>query len=116
MALGRRWTTHPGQRDAGFRIHDTGGSASKSTAYADAQIELYERMLADAPPSDVVRMVRGRLQHQWAVHCGAHMATGDMASARQSWRRVQRYPGAWRYAGLILRVTASRLTRRSSER
>ena len=41
----------------GFRIHDTGGSASKSTEYADAQIELYERMLADAPPSDVARMV-----------------------------------------------------------
>ena len=98
----------------GFRIHDTGGSASKSTEYADASVELYERMLSDAPPSDVARVVRRRLQMQWAIRCASSLATGEIASAREAWRRVQRYPSAWRCAGPILRLTASRLAHRPS--
>ena len=93
----------------GFRIHDTPGSASKSSEYAAANIELFERMLADEPPSDVARIVSGRLQAQWAQRSASRLASGDVASARAAWRNVQRYPGAWRYTGLILRHTASQL-------
>lgn len=80
-----------------FRIHDTPGSASKTTAYHQAHASLHQKMLASVPPADVARLIRR--------HIGAHLHTeadtlrrnGAFLSAWGAHLRSLTYPGGLRY-------------------
>lgn len=91
-----------------FRIHDSPASESKSRAYDDAHVDLYKRMLADTPPSDIARMIRRRMQNFWAVRSLALWTQGDLPAAKHAMSEVFALPSPWRYFTLALRVLLRR--------
>lgn len=64
-----------------FRINDTPGSLSKTDAYHDAYQELYRRMLALAPPTDVARTVRSLISADWHDQSVRALSRGDKLDA-----------------------------------
>jgi glycosyltransferase involved in cell wall biosynthesis len=87
-----------------FRIHDTPGSASKSSSYAESERALYERMLSLATRDDVCSLLRDRIQNQWSMRSIEKLGRGDVRGAWVDYRRVLAYPGAWRYGSQFVRL------------
>jgi hypothetical protein len=81
-----------------FRIFETPDSASKSPAYAEATLVLYERMLSMTARPDIRRLLEYRIQNQWHMRSTEKLRTGDVSGAWSDFRHVFRYPHAWKFA------------------
>jgi hypothetical protein len=100
-----------------FRCNDTPASVSKSNAYADSILSLYQRMLALSPDARIAQIIRRRMGAAWhgrSVH----------ALDRGRWHEALRFhfhslclPGRTRYLAYTRRVIpgVSRNTRSMSE-
>lgn len=92
-----------------FRIHDTPGSASKSSSYAESERTLYERMLSVTSREDVCALLRDRIQNQWSMRSIEKLRCGDVRGAWVDYRHVLAYPGAWRYGSQFARLVMGSL-------
>ena len=80
-----------------YRIHDTEGSASKSSTYLMTQVEVYNRMLAMSSRPDISRTLRRRLAAAWHQVSNHHLREGAVGKAWRAHLQSLRYPSGLRY-------------------
>jgi glycosyltransferase involved in cell wall biosynthesis len=80
-----------------YRLHDSPGSLSKSSAYLHSEAEVLDRVLALPLPAAVRRVVRRKLGN--ALHAAAelHLRDGQRQRAWDAHLASLRQPGGWRY-------------------
>lgn len=88
----------------GFRIHDTPGSLSKSTAYFQAYLDLYDRMLSLRPPSPVRKLIHRRRSATWHDYSVKALQTSRHADAWKCHLRSLALPGGLRYVSYTRRL------------
>lgn len=87
-----------------FRIHDTPGSLSKSAAYANAYLSLYERMLTLRPPRAIRRLVLRRVSASWHDFSVSALHGRAVLDAWKCHLRSLRLPGGMRYLSYTRRL------------
>lgn len=96
-----------------FRYNDTPGSLSKSIAFAESRIKLYERMLKFKLPIDVNRTINLRLNSAW--HNLSDIQRKDEAiipAIRSHFYSIISHPMGFRYIPSTRHLLASLLHRR----
>lgn len=87
-----------------FICHDTPGSLSKSTAYRDASLALYWRMLEASPPPAVVRLIQRRIQAAWHDRSYHALTEGKNWEALRYHLRSLAGAGGFRYLSFSRRL------------
>lgn len=90
--------------EPGFRVHDTPSSLSKSSAYRDAYLSLFERMLAMSPPAHVARLVRRRIGSDLHDRSVRALEQGARLDALKAHLRSLLHPGGMRYLAYSRRL------------
>jgi hypothetical protein len=82
---------------AGYRIHESAMSLSKSDAYRNAELEVLQRVLALPLPADVARAIRRKLGRSHHDCASRHLERGRMGAAWSHHLKSLVYPGgmAW---------------------
>ncbi|MBK8961184.1 MAG: glycosyltransferase [Proteobacteria bacterium] len=81
-----------------FCIYETPKSESKSDEYLDAQISIFNRMLALAPTGEVRRILKNRIRDTWHHRADVALGRGQLASAWRFHLSSLLALGGWRYA------------------
>jgi glycosyltransferase involved in cell wall biosynthesis len=80
-----------------FRYFDTANSLSKSEAYRNAYLSLFERMLALSPPAVIARQLRRKMSSAWHDASMAALHKGHRLKAWQCHCKSLLLPGGLRY-------------------
>lgn len=80
-----------------FRIFDTAGSESKSDAYMQAQIAIFERMLKLVESATIRAKLETRIRDSWHNRAVAALRGGESKEAMLCHLRCLRSRGGWRY-------------------
>ena len=87
-----------------FVYYDTAGSLSKSKAYGEAYMALFQRMLDRAPPPDVAQQIRRRMSISWHDQSIQAQCQGKSLKAIQCHLRSLFLPGGGRYLSYSRRL------------
>jgi glycosyltransferase involved in cell wall biosynthesis len=90
--------------DAGFRIHDTPGSLSKSDPYRECYFSLYERMLKKQPPKQIEDILKARIGAAYHDKSVSQLAKREWLSAVASHFKSLTYPKGLRYLSYTRRL------------
>lgn len=82
---------------ATFRYHDTPMSVSKTLAYMEGHMPLYEKMLSKNPPQDIVRLIRERMSMDWHCRSDRALQAGQYGKALTCHLRSLFLPGGLRF-------------------
>jgi glycosyltransferase involved in cell wall biosynthesis len=88
----------------GFRIHDTPDSLSKSTAYFQAYLDLYDRMLSLRPPLAIRKLIHRRRSATWHDYSVKALQINRRADAWKCHLRCLALPGGLRYVSYTRRL------------
>ena len=80
-----------------FRYYDTPMSASKTVAYMEGHMPLYERMLELNPPQNIVTLIRERMSMDWHCRSDRALQAGQHGEALTCHLRSLFLPGGLRY-------------------
>ena len=82
-----------------FRYNDTAGSLSKSGAYNDSLMPLFQRMLERQPPPHIVRMIHSKRSAAYHDASTEAMSAGRRAEAWKYHLKSLMLNGGFRYIG-----------------
>jgi glycosyltransferase involved in cell wall biosynthesis len=80
-----------------FRIYDSPGSLSKSTAYREAEAVVLAKIASLGLPSDVKRLVQGKIGRRYHDLSNYSLMQGDYAAAWRYHLTSLRYRRGWEY-------------------
>ena len=87
-----------------FIVNDTGGSLSKSTAYRNAFLALYERMLERKPPVSIRGVIRRRMANALHELSNDRLNEGELLESTRLHLRSLLLPGGLRYVSYSRRI------------
>jgi glycosyltransferase involved in cell wall biosynthesis len=80
-----------------FRIYDSPGSLSKSTAYQEAEAAVLAKIARLELPTDVKRSIRAKIGRRFHDLANHSLMRGDYAAAWRYHLTSLRYPKGWEY-------------------
>jgi len=80
-----------------FRYYDTPMSVSKTVAYMEGHMPLYEKMLQKNPPQDIARLIRARMSMDWHCRSDRALQAGQYGKAITCHLRSLFLPGGLRF-------------------
>ncbi|HZZ65755.1 MAG TPA: glycosyltransferase [Candidatus Baltobacteraceae bacterium] len=87
-----------------FRIHDTGGSQSKTQTYVQASAGILEQMIAVSNDPAQTRRLRKMIGRAHRAICSHHRVNGNLSAAWPAYWAAVRSAGGWKHLpyGLLL--------------